>query len=1573
MVLKTPFLIRTSSRTAYVRPTPSPTPSPSPTATPSRAPSPSPTPQLTLLMAFTSPTEGTVVGIGLDLAVQYSSSSVFASNAELLLVGPSSSTVFSVLLAIVNNVFVGGGSFRVTIPSNTALGAYFIRVRAASISSFADTPTFRVAGIETRVETVEYDPDVISSIADRMRAIPGYSSVGLSVQVLETTPAASSGSPARSRLQAATVTHTWALPVSASSIITFMSTMQTLTPGDALLSGIYFVQSGADARANLAYVFAGGSSLVHYTRQSSGSFVERTVSSTGLSQPSACMRLGSSLLVGSRAPGLFVVSVSATGLEAKSVALPSTNSKPIVLAARAPLSKAIAGVFLQSDETSAGKGSCNAGGGEVALHVLDESGGLSSVSGRLRGVCPRALAVSPDSSSAVVLSTDGRLFRCALRSGSKDGAACSEIKAGGRSPLASGETIAQIAFLQSRAYLVAATLGHPSGPRLCIVSSDGEVEESTLLSVADALPAAASAAAAASSIALAAVPEAPAVYLAFGTVRILGPGASEITIDLQQSLSIPYITGGLVSGVEISILNPVTLLPIYSFVSASSAGLVNSRRSARLSLDPPTFSTGGRYAVRACVLDEASERSCSPIPSTAYFSIKSKTGSTTAEAKVLPFSIASSISEGAGSALAVGKLRAIIDNVAVGPPKRGAGTTNVSPVDAGRVSAPYDAVLEMTWGGEENALKSSKSKSKLKSGSAQGLYLRLARNPTSGRWLLVNVTMLDTSGTGVSWLPSAADVASASFSGSAALGEEIACGRLRVPLSSGTPAVERGWVELLDFSLSAFSSPASARSYGCGATQTCQLQQATVADGALAASCAPAEATTVTVRADLSATSIKDLLQQASDAAGAPVTVAESGSTSSSASASRRRLLQTISASSSTLALTTGSGPSGGEAAVKLANAVNSGSSSVSLLQGVSVAGSDEIFNPSSAASGFWTPVASASVRYDHACASGTSIYLVKADAAASELSVTVFSPATGTYTSGGKISTPGGGLSGSFACSDVRIYVFGGLASGAPTSVLGAYSIVDGVWTVITPPSGIAPPARSSAALVSIDDTHLLLAAGTGADSAALTDVWLFDSVASEWAQLQAPSGYVRYGSSAVSTGSVVFVFGGASQAGAGATFYNSIISFEVDTASTSLPSSTLLSNAGTSSSAPSPRAFALMELSVADTLSRIYVLGGFESTGQPASTSDLFIFDVGANVWAKVTPAGTAPSGLSRTATAAYGAALYVSATSGIFAWSMDGVAAFPSASRMMGDATLAALPQVTYPVSSTVILRGGSASASWVSSTATYTTAAVTLFAADRSRTVSVFSGANAGSCRLDIPSTFGAGSYRIQVVLSGPTVPVPLSLVSEAFTVIEPVSALEAVVEEVLVLAPTTEAEKLLGEEVYVEWTTRNMALQQRVVLSFVDTSGSAAEFTAATLQSTTSIGSATLRTEGIPAGVYSIRVSVSASNKTLTAASATVALRPYTVSVLGPKASENWLIGELRSVSVQTTDPRSVASFATVSLLTYPDMTPLRTIAPALSLAPVTLRRHLSAVAGDFVWNISSSLEPGTYILRVRFA
>eukprot|EP00741_Cyanophora_paradoxa_P020666 tig00021282_g19947.t1 len=1578
-----------------------------------------------LLIKFTSPAAGAVVGRGQELFVRYSSASTSASDAELLFVAAASST--STLLLSGQSISTGGGLFRVSIPAAADPGDFFIRVRSASLSSSADTPTFRVTAVETRVETVEYDPDAVPSLADRIRSAPGYASIDLSVVAVET--AASGGGSARSRLQAATVTHTFALPAPASSMITFLSLMQTLTHGDALLSGIYYVESGLSARANLAYVFSGlplsepvtaklafdpdiaGSfadlakqiqrltgyrpkqtiakrrSMLQYSEESVASFVSKgallpsvysvefehngaktsarhpllsksasmslpyagitlaagsgaadlslgssssssasfellsaegasgstgvaaarsaasggvtlfaaapnsggldapiasvpienpaatvqcavsdgsgglflafdppnggsslvrylhstqqtsTLPASSLPQPFVCVRLGPSssqplrLLVGSRAPGLYVVSVQASGaLEAKAVALPGTSGKPIALASRAPLSRAAAAVFLQSDDAaSATGGECNSGdgGSDAALHIVDGSGGIASVPAKLRGVCPRALAVSPDSSFAVILSTDGRLFRGSLRS--RDGAAFSELKG--------------------------------SGP-------DGAPQESTLLSVGDALPTVAAAAAAATSVALEAAPELPAVYVAFGrymarfrvapaSVQVLGPGGGELTMRIRAPLSIPYVTGGLVSGVEIKILNPMNLRTIHSFVSALPAGLTNSRRVARIPLTPPTFGIGGHYAVQACVLDEADASGCSEIPSSSYFAIQSPDGSAAAEPKVVLFSVRAPD----GSVIAVGKLLAAVDGVAVEPPQRGSVESDISAVDATRVPAAYDSVLEasVSWNG-------AGKKGGLVSGPGRGLHLLFTRAPASGRWLLVNATVLDSSGEGVWWVPGLADAASPAFAASAALGEEIACSRLRVPLFSGSPAVERGWLELQDFRLAAFASAGAkmqARSYGCGGTESCQLQQSSAAGAALAASCAPAEPTSVEVRADLDSNGVDAIVQQASAAAGTAVTVSQS----------RRRLRQ----AASTLSLSLGAGPTAGAAAVSLVDAVNGGSSSVSLLQGVAVSGSEEITNPAAPAPGQWTAVASAPMQFEHACAFGAAIYFVNSGTSLPAISVSGFDPATGAWNSG--VSLPDGGSSASLACTGPVIYAFGGILGGAPTSLLRSYSTADGAWTTIAPASGSAPPPRSSAALLSISDTHLLLAGGVGGGSAALSDVWLFDVATSEWAQLDAPasgpSPLARYGAAAASAGDAAYIFGGASQAGADATFYNALYSFAVDTASSSSPAATLVSDPAASPSAPSPRAFALMQLSSTGTSSRIYITGGFESSGQPSNPSDLFIFDIGAAVWAKVAPTGAGPSGLARSGVAAYGSALYFSAAAGVFAWSVDGVDSFASASQMVGAASV--MPEVVYPVSTSVILLGGSSSASWVAPSTAYTSVVVTAFPVDRSRVIPVYSGVNVGTCRMTFPANLDAGSYRVQVVLSGPTVPVPLRLLSDAFTTVTPEDVLSALEEAVVVLAPTTTGDVILGEQLSVAWATMGLPPEQSVSLSLVDTSTDA-EFAIASLSTSTAQGFAKWQAEGIPPGSYALRISVEAANKTYSATSAGIALK-----------------------------------------------------------------------------------------------
>eukprot|EP00741_Cyanophora_paradoxa_P006209 tig00000114_g6021.t1 len=965
----------------------------------------------------------------------------------------------------------------------------------------------------------------------------------------------------------------------------------------------------------------GGASVVHYVPSGAG-YSQRTIPSASLPQPSVCLRLGPTssqplrFLVGTRSPGLFVVSASAAGVEAQSVALSGASSKPIVLGSRAALSRATSGVFLQSDDaTSAGGSGCNTGDGDVVLHVVDGSGTLTSIPSKLKGVCPRSMAVSPDSSSAIVISTEGRLFRASLRS--LDRTSFSEFRQNGRSALSSGESIVSVVFLQSP------KLTSPSGA-----------------------------------------------------------------------------------------------------------------------------------------------------------------------AAVIPFNLIRPITSEDGTTFVTGKLRAVVDSVPVGQPKRGSVEMLVATVDASRIAAPYDAVLEasMTW----NIKGATKNEKSVETVPLQGLHLVFARAPTLNRWLLANATVRDASGEGVSWLPSSAQVSSSSFVASANVGDEIACGRLWVPLSSGSPALDRGWLELQDFRMAAFSdSDGSARSYGCGASETCELK-ASATDGTLAASCTAAEPTTVVIRADLGTASIATILEQASKAAGAPVTVVQS--------TSRRRIHQTASGGD-TLTLSTGSGPTGGAAAIQLVNAVNSGSSTVSSLQGISVAGSEEISNPAVPA------ITTTPSQFDHACVFGTAIFFVRADAAASELSVTSFDPTTGTWTS-----------------------AFGGLSAGAPTSALRAYIFADGTWETIAPPSGVAPPARSSATFVSLSDTSLLLTAGLGSASAPLTDVWLFDVVASEWAQLQTPSSsasFIRYGSSAAALDGVVYIFGGASQPGSGATFYNALYSFAVAPSSTSLPSPTLVSD-GLSQLAPSPRVYALMQLQNMGSTSRIFVTGGYESGGQAASLADLYIFDIGARVWAKVSPIGTGPPDISGAA-ASYGNALYMHSPTagGLFAWSPAGVTTFASASKMMGGTSVLATPQVTYPVSSTVILLGGTVSASWVSATTKYDSATVTLFPVDRSRVFPVFTGANTGACRLSIPSTVSKGSYRIQVVLTGPTVPVPLSITSNAFSVIQPESALEAVAEEVFILTPATSVDVLLGDELNLAWTTRGLPSQQNVNLSLVATTTTAA--------------------------------------------------------------------------------------------------------------------------------------------------
>eukprot|EP00741_Cyanophora_paradoxa_P000584 tig00000411_g563.t1 len=1093
-----------------------------------------------------------------------------------------------------------------------------------------------------------------------------------------------------------------------------------------------------------------------------------------------------------------------------------------------------------------------------------------------------------------------------------------------------------------------------AGPRIGLMATaDGSIASSTLLAPSDfGLTEAQVDAQTRASAVLQPLPGGRQLFLALGrflarlqvaSARAEVLGLAPADPVLERALPISYITGGLVSGVRISVLSARSRRAVRSYVVNSPAGLASSRRTTSISLSSPHFAVGGRYVVQACAIDEDVSTGCGT--SKYEFTVEDRFGSTASRSKSMLLQVLSNDGQFGLS----GRLRANIDGVPVERPLRGKGfrTSAVSTADSTLQPSPFDQVATANIRWNDPAIKKGAA------GPARALQLQAGRIAETGRWSLFKIAVADVTGEMVEWALSS-ELGTNPVS--AAAGERLECGRLNLTLYTAGKSEARGWLILSQFRLWAFGSGSTVRDTGCEAGQACLLSQADAGRPAVSLSCAPAEETTVLIRADLTTNSVTAVLDQVSAASGTQATL----------STARRRLAQ--SGGQSLLTASLGSGPASGTAASTLAEAVDSGSQSVSLVQGLALVDMEEISNPGAQPAGYWTSVAASDGHYDALCSFGATLFAVSSAIDAASLRVRSFSLNRGAWTNGPSSTT--GAAQAAFACLEPVIYAFGGLSNGAATSTLLAYSTTASAWSVVTPSTDLAPPARSAATLAAVGDATLLLYGGADAAGNALSDVWFFDIASSSWYASSDPSPLVpgRYGAASAVVGTVVYVFGGVGTGGAA--FFSDLLEIEIESGTSQLLDMT-------SASAPSARAFAVMHAS--DAGDRLFVAGGYGAAASPVVAGELFIYDVGAEVWSKVAPVGSAAAFPARTAapllwgvgSTVYAGNLYALGTASLVGWGPD-----PLPTLSGSGATAASLPpQVLYPTSTSLVVVGGTYSISWASNPATYTSAEVTAFPVDRSRTQSVYFGFNNGAASFPVSATAVPGLYQVSVRLTGPSVTRPLVLLSDPFRVLSVEDAINSLSVGVTLLSPTAVSEVILGDSLPVTWATRGLALQQEVTVTLVSAT-SQANLQTLTTSTTSTVGSVTWKADNAAPGRYFFRVQCATAAGVTSADSAEFFIRPYAVTVAGPQYNSNWFQGNIYQLSIFTSNPAPGESLATISLLSFPDLTVLRTIAPSVKLSQKTTNgtstgRRLLENTGDFIWNISRTLPTGIYVVQAE--
>eukprot|EP00741_Cyanophora_paradoxa_P010562 tig00000158_g10210.t3 len=1302
----------------------------------------------------------------------------------------------------------------------------------------------------------------------------------------------------------------------------------------------------SDGREWLFFVFGSDSDGASVSATSAATLRNFTLPSSALPRPAACAAFDGpfSLVVGTREPRLHRVRLTGDGLASEPIAWTLPSAKPVVLGERArqPPAAASRAVFLQSDDAaSTGGGACNAADASVFLLVVDRSGAVRSVAGALPGLCPQALAVSPDESAALVLVAGGRLFRAPLHPNATGG--LRELPGPNRIP--GGGALASVIFLASRAYAVGAVVGSElaAGPRLCLLSVlEGEVAASTCFDLE--LPSAGVAGAAA-QVALQAARPARAFYVTLGrllvplraeagSVRLLGGAGT--SAQLGSSLVLEYMVGGFNLETRVKVVSAANLRTVYSFAASNPEGSWRAagRRATAIPLRAPFFAVGGSYAVVVCLeLDEA----CSP-PGL-HFKVRDAAGSDTGPARSVLLRL-SALRSYVG-----GRLQAVLDGVSLESPVRG---------QSARVVSEGDAAVNASFYWNDPARWAAATKA---GGPGRAVHFRFEKGP--GRWRLASILAADATGELLQWVAGYnADAPSA------ALGSALECGALNVTLVAAGSAAPRGWLALSNFRMFAFEAAGEVDKLQCagGESTTCFLRQNANGAGRLVASCGPAAAVPAVLRADLGAVGFAALLERASTIGGRPAALA----------ASRRRALAL----------------SDLVPALEVFDAVDAGAEPAALIQGVAVDGADEALNPKpgSPPAGAWTPVVSAAALQpsDFACTFGPELFALLPSAVRS------FGLANGAWGEGP--AAPRATAGAAFACLEPTLYALG--ADGA----LMAYSSVSAEWVQLNA-SGEQPAPRSAAGLVATGEARLLLMGGLDGAWRALEDAWELDLALLEWRRAGAPPPQpARVGTSLAPAGtsrSVFFAFGGVA-VGAASTYFDDLYRYDRDASTGAYSASRVIS----SGAGPSPRAHAVVQASASGGL--LYVAGGLGADG-PASPSELFVFDAAHSTWTMLLPLGRPPAypaQLSRApASAVLDGALYVVSEGAVVAWSLSRIASFPSSTGTPTAPFISAPPraaeitsQILYPTSGAVLVAGGTVSVSWASDAAMYPRVRVELYSIDRSCSATLCAGSNAGTCTGPLPACGAAGLYQASVSLSGgpgAASDPPLLLVGDFFRLVSAnVSEVLATVQPgVTVTAPLVAQERgayaIAGETVVLEWATRGLALPHNVTVDLVESATGAPLRRLARRLSLTSSGSLswTADLDGSPPPLR-FAVTVATPSGSHSASSEEFALRPYGVEVEGPP-ERNWVPGGSYPLDVFSSAGVST-QLASLSLLQFPQLTHVTTVAPVLPLAAAgkgkaragaRSRGLLGAAAADrllfanYSWPIPPGTPDGLYILQ----
>eukprot|EP00741_Cyanophora_paradoxa_P017761 tig00021015_g17154.t1 len=1337
--------------------------------------------------------------------------------------------------------------------------------------------------------------------------------------------------------------------------------MAGTTGSDAVLKTIEISSSGVSKAA-----FTDGKSMFFVALE--GDEADRTfvalnvtdgrsgaLTAAELPRPSSGAYLGGTderavIFVGSRDASLYRVLVAQDGgISAQRLPpLPAGSSKLIVLAAVVRLGSRA--VFLQSDDNAEGALCNGEGTGLVHFHILDSTGLVASVPAKMPNVCPKSFAVSPDEQYVLVLSTTGSFHRASLRASSA-GEEPQEMQV--QTPAIEGGGRVLDFYLASRAYAVVAIGSGDAGggPRLGLVSVlEGAIEPSTVVDITSVFSEV-SGSGPVDSIVLRPGPTARQFYLVIGThvVRLeVEPGTARVTgeppamVQIGSSLPINYIVGGFTWGITIRLVSVANMRPVLSFTASNPAGNSLSRQITSVSLNPPQFSVGGTYAAVACLMDEDPATGCSD--PALEFVLRDSRGSAWIPPRAALFRMGASD----GDAYFSGRLFAVVDGISVESPQRGMAAASV---DTGVDPAShFEAVANFTLVWNDPARWATAR------GPARYLQVRLGMS--EGRWGVASLRIADATGELVEWRQNATLAVSEAVPMSARVGESIEAGLLNVSVYTGGTGARRGWVALSNFRLWAFGAPSlGPRSFGCGddGNRTAFMRQAPSISASVLASalpsisavCAAAEPVPATVRATIGLVGIDYLLDRISETSGQNATVA---------TARRRRLAQVQSSPagrSDTVSLVLGRGPRGMEAAVNLGAAVEMGEPGASLIQGLTFESMDEIINPKpgSAPGGIWTTVLSGSASYEHACIFGSSLFTVGLTVN-STISIRAFSFVRASWSDG--LASKFQAAQAAFACAEPLIYVFGGLSDGAPTSSLHTYSTITSSWTSINT-TGAGPAPRYGALLARAGDTTLFLAGGAGAASQGFTDAWSFELTSLQWS-LVAPT--TRFTSPArtgvgvaASPGafgaSPFFVFGGVTSGEGAQQFFNELVLARLDASvATGEPPLSELVMEAAFGEPPSPRALAAVQVS--STGSQVYVTGGYGPADEPVAASELFIYDVPLGSWMKLVPSGAPPAAGSR-ASFFYSGNFYVGGPSGLIAWGLRPfVNAVPTAPYIPEPPKASdSPPQLLYPDGTTVVVAGGPVSASWACDVSVYRRARVQAFPIDGSvDAFTVCDAQNIGLCLAELPIYFPTGMYRVTVDLLGPNISTNLFLESDPFKVVP--ADIEAIMgtvsPDVIVYAPALYGGETgtitLGAIVEIGWYARGLSLPQVVTVDLMDAESDTLVKNIATSPKEVSSGFVRWAAEvdAFATGLF-VRVTVKTPVGTYFANTDPFTVSPYEVELEGPQVDSTWVPRNQYVLTILSGNPRSVvSSLAKLSLLKWPPIEFVRTVAPVVRLA-----------------------------------